>query len=949
VTMLRVLGPLEVVDDAGGAVVLAPRGRRLLASLTVRADQVATTDWLIDAVWGAEPPVSPEAALQTQVSRLRTALRSSAGLRISTQPNGYRLEVRPDTLDIREWQDLLSRSRRAKDDPVLAANLLDSALALWRGPAYGELGEEGFAQPEASRLAAEQVAAIEELAELRLATGDAPSALAPLTELVRLHPFRERPVQLLMLALHRLGRTAEALQTLESLRSRLGEELGLDPSPELETLQRQILRNDPRLAPPPAPVRPGPSRLVAPLPAVPLIGRVEDRRELATAVRRARLVTVTGPGGVGKTSLAAAVLVDLGDAYADGSVAVELSRIPVGSSVSAALGTVLQVPGSAHDEQLERVVTFIGERELLVVLDNCEHVLGGVADLVRALLRGCPRLSVLATSRIPLRLPEEEVFALRPLEVGAAEQLFLTRARQRVRGFDVGPDSRTPVVELCVRLDGLPLALELAASQMDAVTPAELLGRLGWRLTVLRGGPATDPRHRSLGALVDWSFERLSVPEQQLFEIVSVFAGEFGLDQVEGVVDRLGLEGWTPGEVLPTLRSLVEQSMVTRRAEAYVLLETLRTYGRQRLAAGQGAAAVHRAHAELFTALAADGYDDLYGAGQLARVGRLERSTDELRAAYRWGVAEDLDLATELVGGLAVLVEHKLMGRSPTGRRSYSVGSGLVACPAGPGWPLSPPRAPASPVIWTGRRSWPVGRSSVVRVTRPCGRTRICCWRRPSCSLGSWSTWLAGWMRSPRWSPATGICNRCCRCWSVDDSWRPPTPATPTWPGGPGGCSSSPSGTGGRSLPPGRSTSVARWPSTSTRRERVSCCRRRWIVPGPWTSATCPESPWSRSPRLDPVTATRPRPWSPSPRSSGTGGTEVTGPISGPRCATWWICWYASVARSRPWCWPRPCSTPIGQLPATVQTQLGCRPRPRTWRPPSAGTGTPSWWLGAGR
>ena len=240
-----------------------------------------------------------------------------------------------------------------------------------------------------------------------------------------------------MLAQHRLGRTAEALQTLESLRSRLADELGLDPSPELETLQRQILNNDPRLTPP-DPVRAPNARPVATLPSVPLIGRTEDQRELAAAVRRARLVTVTGPGGVGKTSLVAAVLGDLADAYADGSVAVELSRIPVGSSVSAALGTVLQVPGPAEGGRLDQLVTFVGERELLVVLDNCEHVLGDVAALVGALLRACPRLRVLATSRIPLRLPAEEVFG------AAAAGGRGSRTALRDPGPAAGPRLRRP-------------------------------------------------------------------------------------------------------------------------------------------------------------------------------------------------------------------------------------------------------------------------------------------------------------------------------------------------------------------------------------------------------------------------------------------------------------------------------------------------------------------------
>ena len=288
-----------------------------------------------------------------------------------------------------------------------------------------------------------------------------------------------------------------------------------------------------------------------------------------------------------------------------------------------------------------------------------------VARLATDLLRSCPQLTILATSRSALGLPTEQVFGLAPLPGQPAVQLFLARARARVRGFDPDPDTLRQIARLCTRLDGLPLAIELAAIRMDAMTPAELLDRLPWRLTVLRGGAATDPRHRTLRALVDWSFDRLSAPERELFEIVSVFAGDFSLDDAEQVAT--GLESdrrWNAAEVVTGLTGLVEQSMITRRpgGSAYALLETVRAYGRERLAARGLETAVYRAHAEHYAAQATVAHDDLFGAGQMERVARQEAAIDELRAAFWWSFEHDPGLAAELVGGLGSLVEHKLIG-----------------------------------------------------------------------------------------------------------------------------------------------------------------------------------------------------------------------------------------------------------------------------------------------
>ncbi|HSU34691.1 MAG TPA: BTAD domain-containing putative transcriptional regulator [Propionibacteriaceae bacterium] len=650
---VKVLGSAEILRADQSPLSLQPRVRRLLIILATRANDVVSPDWLAEAVWGADAPQAADAALQTLMSRLRSALRGQAeDIEVQTEVGGYRLRLGREALDAQRFEDLLAQAGRAADN-TSRAGLLDQALGLWRGPAYAEFAGEAFAEAEAARLNELRVVAQEDRAELQLDLGRPESAMPTLIALTRAHPFRERPHDLLMLAQYRAGRTAEALDTFRRFRQQLSDELGLDPSPVLVRRQAAILANDPSLDR----HRPAPATSA-------LIGRDADTRELIAALRAARLVTVVGPGGLGKTSLATAVVAMIADQYADGAVTFELAALSSGASVPAALCTALGVAVGSDQDPAGQLVALLQDREQLILLDNCEHLAGGVAGLVADLLRSCPRLTILATSRSALGLPIEQVFGLAPLPGQPAVQLFLTRARARVRGFDPDPDALRQIARLCTRLDGLPLAIELAAIRMDAMTPAELLERLPWRLTVLRGGAATDPRHRTLRALVDWSFDRLSAPERELFEIVSVFAGDFTLDDAEQVAT--GLEGdrrWDAAAVVTGLTGLVEQSMITRRpgGAAYALLETMRAYGRERLAARGLDAAVKRAHAEHYAAPSATP-DHLFGAGQAERVAQREASIDELRTAFWWSFEHDPGLAAELVGGLGGLVEHKLIG-----------------------------------------------------------------------------------------------------------------------------------------------------------------------------------------------------------------------------------------------------------------------------------------------
>lgn len=664
--LIRVLGTVEA-----GNVELSPRLRRLLGALVVRSDSSASADWLIEAIWGGacgSVPNDPQAALQTLVSRLRSTLRGRVGpVTIATTPHGYRLRCEPGELDARRFADLLARARGS--DPRRRLDLLDEAVGLWRGPAFDGLAEEDFAQAEAARLTELRTGAEEDLVAAHLDLGQPAAALDRLQPLVQSWPLRDRPHVLLMRAQQHLGRTAEALRTYADFRFRLREELGLDPSAELSDVHSDLLSGQlghtrPTTATPTA-------RRALRVPATRLYGRDADRLDLLRALQRERLVTVTGPGGLGKTSLALAVAAEISTRLADGGVLCELTAVPSGEYLPAAVCTHAGLQVTAESDPQTALLAGLASREAVLVLDNCEHLALETAPLVAAVLEGCPRVRVLVTSRVPLHLPGETVFGLAPLAApdpddpvavpaSPAVQLFLARARARVRGFDADTADLADIARLCRRLDGLPLAIELAASRMDALRPAELLERLPWQLAVLRGGPGGDPRHRTLRALVDWSFERASPAEQALFEVVSVFAGPFGLHDVETLIAALPDPVRPPcDDVVCDLASLVEQSLVVRGPKGFTLLETMRAYGRERLARGPHTDLVARAHVELVLVLTRQG-DDLYGPDQLQCLARWQTRMGDVRQALTWALAQAPSLAGHLLGGLTSLVEHRM-------------------------------------------------------------------------------------------------------------------------------------------------------------------------------------------------------------------------------------------------------------------------------------------------
>jgi predicted ATPase/DNA-binding SARP family transcriptional activator/Tfp pilus assembly protein PilF len=641
------------VDDGG----LGRLGRLALAYLVAERRRPVTRAELAELLWGDDLPRSWETSLRGVALHLRGLL-GAAGLapaEVLTSAYGcWQLHLPPGTeVDLEVAADDLGRAEAAlgAGRPEEARARARAAVAV-AGRGFLPDGGGAWVERRQADLRELHLQALEALADAAAATGDWAVALRSAEGAVSLEPFRESAHRRVMAAHAGAGNRGEALRAYERCRRVLAEELGVNPSPLTEGAYVALLGEEPAPpgAAPPAPAVGGAPKL--PLPLTGLIGRDDELASVEKMLAGARLLTLTGTGGVGKTRLALAAAQDLSSRYADGAFLVELAPLAdpdlLPQHVLAALG-FREEPGHGPPETL---AAHLGPRHLLLVLDNCEHLVGASAALAEGLLRSCPRLTVLATSREPLGVGGEVTWRVPSLSPAGAMALFVERARAVRPDIAVTDDEGPVLAQLCQRLDNIPLAIELAAARTRALSVGEIASRLDDRFRLLSGGARTAvPRQQTLRATVDWTYDTLPEVERRVFDRLAVFGSAFDLDaaeQVAGDADQGSGRGEGqvgPGDVLDALTGLVDKSLVLAERPAgggptsYRLLETLRHYARERLDESGEAAAVRSRHLARAVAVAQAAEAELDGPGQAAVLDRLEAEHDDLRAALAWGTS----------------------------------------------------------------------------------------------------------------------------------------------------------------------------------------------------------------------------------------------------------------------------------------------------------------------
>lgn len=648
----RILGPLEMLDDGEPVRVRSRLQRLLLVILLLEANRTVPADRLIEDLWGDQLPDDPPGALRTQVSRLRRGLPSVA--RLVTEPYGYRLTVDPDDVDVRRFEHLLTTADHRSGDDAL--RLIDNALALWRGRPLDEFIDRSFAQVEQRRVGELHGAAREQRVSLLLAAGRAAEAAAAAEALLADQPEREQARAMLMEALYRLGRATEALHVYESWRRELSEH-GLEPSPTLREIEARILRHtfdgDAHTTAGPKPIS-GRRQL---RPVSSFIGRDTDLLGVAGLLTTARLVTLWGAGGVGKTRLALEVAAAVLDRYLDGVHLCDLTALTAGSDVARAIANSLGVQERSGRRLEAQLVDRLDGRSLLLILDNCEHVLDATASVAQRLVRSTSGVDVLATSRERLGVDGEHLWEVVPLDADGpdspAVELFVDRAQATNPSFHPSPDDREVIADVCRRLDGLPLAVELGAARIRGFSLRDLLGTLDVRPDVLRGGAGRPRRHRSLRAVIDWSYSLLTPVEQRAFDRLAVFRGAFGLDAARAVISDDDLDS---DDVELAVLGLLDRALLAERAEQpsrrYSMLDTVRRYGIERLEGDRSLDRAAERHARWIVDQTERAARGLAGPDEAAWATTIEDSLDELRAAHRWLVGHDLDGALRLIAAL---------------------------------------------------------------------------------------------------------------------------------------------------------------------------------------------------------------------------------------------------------------------------------------------------------
>jgi predicted ATPase/DNA-binding SARP family transcriptional activator len=655
---IRLLGRFDVVDDGRVVALGGPRQRAVLAVLVVHLDEIVSIDRLVDEVWAGNPPATAVPTLQRYVSLLRQAL-AGVPVTIETRRPGYVVHADPDAVDALRFERLVDDGRRhlLAGEPDAAARVLRDALSTWRGEPLADFCEEPFARFEATRLEELRSTAVELRIDADLAAGRHRDVVPELESLVAAQPLRESYRGQLMRALHGSGRRVEALRVYSDGRRVLAEEVGLDPSAPLQKLEQAILIGEPEAKPEPPRPRPLAAARRPSTELTSFVGRLAEVEDVAGLLSRFRLVTLTGVGGTGKSRLAMRVADVVGPTFAAGASVVELGAVTDPAIVPRVVAQALGVREDPDREVTDGLVEALRDEHVLLVVDGCEHLVDAVALLIERLLSAAPKITVLATSREILDVPGEITFRVPTLAVPAdgcasvecvmqfdAVRLFVERATAADAHFvPVDADAST-IAEVCRRLDGLPLALELAAARTDVLTLRQLAERLDGSFDLLDEGRRSGPaRQRTLRATISWSYDLLGEDERSLLDRLSAFAGTFTVDTAEAVCASGGIES---SDVFPLLSRLVRKSLVVRvprtgASARYRLLDSLREFARERLAERGEVDVLRARHAAVFTGMAEAMGPALRGAGVIRILDELDTEHVEFRAALAWLLERD--------------------------------------------------------------------------------------------------------------------------------------------------------------------------------------------------------------------------------------------------------------------------------------------------------------------
>ena len=680
----RLLGPIEVVNDESNAVLGGPKKRGLLALLLLHANEPISTEKLIDSLWAEHPPLSARAIVQSYVSQLRKLLHRDAtnedSAILQTRSGGYLLKVGSGELDLDDFLQLTDEGRAALRAGRFgrASSKLGAALSLVYGSPLADLTTEPFAQSHIARLQELVITATEDRAEADLALGRYSEVIANLDIAIAEHPLRERLRELLMLALYRTGRQAEALNVFRDTRAHLVDELGIEPSRGLQDLQARILAEDPALLDSQT-EREVHGNLGAPFTT--FVGREPELEELRKLVRKERLITLNGIGGVGKSRLAIELGASVSDWFPDGVWIIQLAALSDEALIPHTVATVLDIREQPDQQMLGTLLDFLKSRMSLLILDDCEHLIRGCAHFAETALSHAPHLRILATSReslsitgevqwrVPsLSLPNPDAGASDDHMTSEAMELFRQRASEVNVGFDLSDENGGTVARICERLDGIPLAIELAAGLCKALSAKDISDRLVDRFSLLTGGSRTAlPRQQTLIATMDWSYDLLPEDERYILRQLSVFSGGFSLEGAESIVgNHDGTLNVLNGMVNLVSKSLIVQDQ-TGPDTRFNLLQTVRQYAAQRLLDSEESAEARNRHLDYFLDRAEAAEPHLHSANQENVVASLELEHDNYRAALDWSLERSADKSIRLTAALWYFWD--LHGHLSEGRR----------------------------------------------------------------------------------------------------------------------------------------------------------------------------------------------------------------------------------------------------------------------------------------